>query len=173
MRGVCAVKKSVYKNSRHSSSTAAAVSQVLLAFVPVAAVYACVVGAQQEIEPRQQYHVRCSNQTHIVGPSGLLLVGGSTTEVALDFTLMERLSVRKNKKRQQRLRQQQQRLGQQQQHQRCRSDCRGFFCEGSVERQTKSAKKRTPAGEVSAVGGGKKYTWCLVSGTHTFFFEGA
>ena len=30
--------------------------------------YVCVVGAQQEIEPRQHFHVQCSDKAHIVGP---------------------------------------------------------------------------------------------------------
>ena len=39
-----------------------------LAFVPVVTVYVCVVGAQQEIEPRQHFHAQCNDQTRIVGP---------------------------------------------------------------------------------------------------------
>ena len=37
-------------------------------FVPVVTVYVCVVGVQQEREPRQYFHVQCNNQTHIIGP---------------------------------------------------------------------------------------------------------
>ena len=38
------------------------------AFVPVLTVYMCVVGAQQEIEPQQHFHVKCKAQKHIVRP---------------------------------------------------------------------------------------------------------
>ena len=65
---VCAWRACCHKVSiqeKHSSSTTAgAVFQV------VAAVYVCVVGEQQEIEPRKQnkFRVQCNSQTHIVGP---------------------------------------------------------------------------------------------------------
>ena len=52
-----------------SSGTTAAVLQALV-FVPVVTVYVCVVGAQQEIEPRHHRHVKCRNQPHV--SSGLI-----------------------------------------------------------------------------------------------------
>ena len=49
------------QEQRSSSITAGAVFQAL-AFVAVVTVHACVVGAQQEFEPRQQqFHVQCTN----------------------------------------------------------------------------------------------------------------
>ena len=36
--------------------------------VLVVTVYVCLVGAQQEIEPRQNFHGQRNNRTHIVGP---------------------------------------------------------------------------------------------------------
>ena len=52
---------------QHSNnSTTPAVFQAL-AFVPVVTVYACMVGARQEVEPRQHFHVQLNNQTHVVG----------------------------------------------------------------------------------------------------------
>ena len=50
-----------------NSSTTPAVFQVI-SFVPVVAAYVCVIGAQQEIEPRQHFHVQRNNQTHNAGP---------------------------------------------------------------------------------------------------------
>ena len=54
------------QQQHRSSSTTAAVSQAL-AVVPVVTVYACVVGSQHEIAPRQHFHVQCKDQTHVVG----------------------------------------------------------------------------------------------------------
>ena len=67
MRGVCAVTKSVYKAvAQQQQCTTQTVFQAL-AFVPVGhGVCVRVVGAQQEIEPRQRFRIQCNNQTHIV-----------------------------------------------------------------------------------------------------------
>ena len=58
----------ISKQEQHSSSrTTPAVFQ-RLAFVPAVTVYVSVVGAQQEIEPRQHFHVQRNNHAHVVGP---------------------------------------------------------------------------------------------------------
>ena len=71
VRGVCAVTKSKPKSVRRSSTAAAQPQEPYLKLLPLCQQLRCicVVGGQQEIEPRQQqFHVQCDNQTHIVGP---------------------------------------------------------------------------------------------------------
>ena len=65
---VCAVVTKSAQEQHSSSTTVGTVFQAL-AFVPVAMVNVSVVGEQQEIEPQQQFHVQCNNQTYIVGPN--------------------------------------------------------------------------------------------------------
>ena len=68
MGGESAVTKSVCKSITAAAQQQRPCFKLLPCFVPVVAVYACLVGVQQEIEPRrQQLHVHCNNQTHLVG----------------------------------------------------------------------------------------------------------
>ena len=50
----------------YSSTAEACVLSYCL--VPVVVVYVCVIGAQREIEPRQPFHIQCTNQSHIIQP---------------------------------------------------------------------------------------------------------
>ena len=65
----CCYKISI-QQQHSSSSTTAAVFQALT-FVPAVTAWSrctLVIGAQQEIESRQHFHVQRNNQTHTVGP---------------------------------------------------------------------------------------------------------
>ena len=54
---------------QYNSSSAMAAVFHALACVPVVTPCVCVVGAQQEIEPRRYFHVQLDNQAHIVEPN--------------------------------------------------------------------------------------------------------
>ena len=64
---VCCYIINMQQQNSSSSSMTPAVFQALV-LLPVVTLYVTVVGARQEIEPRQHFHVQCINQTHMVGP---------------------------------------------------------------------------------------------------------
>ena len=64
VRGMCAAARIQQQDSRAAGQR----QPCFKLFCVCAVAMVCVVGAQQEVEARQHFHVQCTNQTHIVGP---------------------------------------------------------------------------------------------------------